>query len=308
MPIRRSTRKALKPAKKQPLKAIKPLFLPGAKRYSFAMRKSLILSISLLALGVGACSSSKKEETVTEKPADQLYAEAQSAFKQKEYQQATNLYDEVERQHPYSQYATKAQLMSAYASFEDDRYDEAILALDRFIELHPGNEDIDYAYYLKSLAYYEQISDVARDQDMTSKAMESFNALILRFPDSKYTRDAKLKRDLTLDHLAGKEMEIGRYYLNRGDVNAAINRFRTVIKEYQTTTHTAEALHRLVEAYMMLGLKTEATRVAAVLGHNYPGSKWYKYSYDILDPELRKKVFEDKSFVDRTVDSLLRPD
>ncbi len=272
------------------------------------MQKSLILAVSLLSLGVAACSSSSKEETVTEKPAKELFDSAQSAFSKKNYQEATTLYNEVERQHPYSEWATKAQLMSAYSSYEDDRYDEAIIALDRFIELHPGNDEIDYAYYLKALTYYEQISDVARDQEMTRKALESLDALIQRFPDSKYARDAKLKRDLTLDHLAGKEMEIGRYYLNRGQVNAAINRFRTVIKEYQTTTHTPEALHRLVEAYMTLGLKAEATRVAAVLGHNYPGSEWYKHSYDILDPALRQQVFEDRSFVDRTVDSLLRPD
>lgn len=243
-----------------------------------------------------------------EKSAEELFDSAQEAFNEKNYQQATNLFNEVERQHPYSQWATKAQLMSAYASYEDDRYHEAILSLDRFIELHPGHEEIDYAYYLKALSYYEQISDVARDQEMTKQAMEALDALILRFPESQYARDAKLKRDLTLDHLAGKEMEIGRYYLNRGQVNAAINRFRTVIKEYQTTTHTPEALHRLVESYMMLGLKAEATRVAAVLGHNYPGSKWYEYSYDILDPALRQQVFEDRSFVDRTIDSLLKPD
>ncbi len=272
------------------------------------MRKSLILSLTFLSLGVAACSSTPKEETVVEKPAGELFDSAQTAFKEKKYQEATNLYNEVERQHPYSEWATKAQLMAAYSSYEDDRYDEAIMALDRFIELHPGNEEIDYAYYLKALTYYEQISDVARDQEMTQKALESLDALIQRFPDSQYARDATLKRDLTLDHLAGKEMEIGRYYLNRGQVNAAINRFRTVIKEYQTTTHTPEALHRLVECYMMLGLKSEATRVAAVLGHNYPGSEWYEHSYKILDPAMRDQVFADQSFMDRTVNSLLRPD
>jgi outer membrane protein assembly factor BamD len=272
------------------------------------MRKSLIFTVSLLCLGVAACSSTKTEEAPIERPAEELFDSAQDAFEQKNYNEATRLYNEVERQHPYSQWATKAQLMSAYASYEDQRFDEAIISLDRFIELHPGHEEIDYAYYLKALTYYKQISDVVRDQQMTQRALEALDALIMRFPESQYARDATLKRDLTLDHLAGKEMEIGRYYLNRGQTNAAINRFRRVIEDYQTTTHVPEALHRLVEAYMTLGLKAEATLVAAVLGHNYPGSKWYEHSYEILDPALRQKVFEDRSFMDRTIDSLLKPD
>lgn len=272
------------------------------------MRKSLIFAVSLLSLGVAACSSTKTDDAPPERPAEELFDSAQDAFDKKNYQEATILYNEVERQHPYSQWATKSQLMSAYASYEDQRFDEAIMSLDRFIELHPGHEEIDYAYYLKALTYYKQISDVARDQQMTQRALEALDALVMRFPDSQYARDATLKRDLTLDHLAGKEMEIGRYYLNRGQTNAAINRFRTVIRDYQTTTHVPEALHRLVEAYMTLGLKAEATRVAAVLGHNYPGSKWYEHSYKILDPELRQKVFDDRSFIDRTVDSLLKAD
>lgn len=272
------------------------------------MRKSLIFTVSLICLGVAACSSTKTDDMPVELPAEELFDSAQNAFEQKNYSEATRLYNEVERQHPYSQWATKAQLMSAYASYEDQRFDEAIMSLDRFIELHPGHEEIDYAYYLKALTYYKQISDVARDQQMTQRALEALDALVMRFPNSQYARDATLKRDLTLDHLAGKEMEIGRYYANRGQTNAAINRFRNVIRDYQTTTHVPEALHRLVESYMTLGLKSEATRVAAVLGHNYPGSKWYENSYKILDPELREQVFADRSFVDRTVDSLLRPD
>jgi len=141
---------------------------------------------------------------------------------------------------------------------------------------------------------------------ITKQALRSFDTLITRFPNSEYTRDAKLKRDLTLDHLAGKEMEIGRYYLNRNEINAAVNRFRTVVKDYQTTTHVPEALHRLVESYLTLGLKGEATRVAAVLGHNYPGSKWYQDSYKILDTKSREKILKDRSFIDKTVDSVFR--
>lgn len=267
------------------------------------------LCLSLLAL-VPACSSSKDKDASAqvEKPVEELYNGAQAALSAKNYDEATRLFEEVERQHPYSQWATKAQLMAAYSAYQGDNYDDAILALDRFIELHPGSEDIDYAYYLKALAYYEQISDVQRDQGLTQQALESFNTLVQRFPESKYSRDAKLKMDLTNDHLAGKQMEIGRYYLNRGEVNAAINRFRTVVKDYQTTTHTPEALHRLVECYLTLGLHTEAERVAAVLGYNYPGSKWYEDTYKIIDPSRRKEVFEGRSTWDKTIDSLFRPD
>lgn len=267
-------------------------------------------------VGVTACSSKDKktldstEQTGIDETqsAEMLYNEANNDLDNKKYRSAINKFQEVERQHPYSKWATKAQMMAAYAAYQEDSYDEAILALNRFVELHPGNEDVDYAYYLKSLAYYEQISDVARDQEMTERALKSFDTLITRFPNSEYTRDAKLKRDLTLDHLAGKEMEIGRYYLNRNQVNAAINRFRTVVKDYQTTTHVPEALHRLVESYLTLGLRTEARRVAAVLGHNYPGSKWYEDSYKILDAKSRQQILEDRSFIDKTVDSLFKPD
>jgi outer membrane protein assembly factor BamD len=184
-------------------------------------------------------------------------------------------------------------MMAAYSYYKRGSYDEAILALDRFMELHPGNQNSDYALYLRALCFYEQITDVARDQEMTALALESLNTLINRYPDSKYARDAILKRDLTLDHLAGKEMEIGRYYLKRGETNAAMNRFLAVVKTYQTTTHVPEALHRLVEIYMTLGLAGRGQRVwHAVLGHNYPGSPWYEDSFKLLTPELRKRSWK----------------
>lgn len=273
------------------------------------LKKTILYALcaSLMVL-LPACSSDKDAKVQEEKPVEELYNGAQKALEDKNYTEATRLFEEVERQHPYSQYATKAQLMAAYSAYEGDNYDDAILALDRFIELHPGSSDIDYAYYLKALAYYEQISDVRRDQALTQESMDAFNTLVQRFPDSKYSRDAKLKMDLTQDHLAGKEMEIGRYYLNRGEVNAAINRFRTVVKDYQTTTHVPEALHRLVECYLSLGLYTEAERVAAVLGYNYPGSKWYQDTYNIIEPSRRKEVFEGRSFMDKTIESLFRAD
>ncbi len=252
-----------------------------------------------------ACAS--EPEKPLEEPVETLYNRASHALDDKNYVEATKYFEEVERQHPYSQWATQAQLMAAFASYEGQRYDEAVMGLDRFIELHPGHKDVDYAYYLKALCYYEQISDVQRDQEMTQKAVEALDTLVKRFPESKYTRDATLKRDLTLDHLAGKEMEIGRYYLNRNEINAAINRFRVVIQKYQTTSHTAEALHRLVESYLTLGLTEEATKVAAVLGYNYPGSKWYKRSFELLDPKARQKILEERGVVDRTVDALFKP-
>ena len=258
---------------------------------------------------LAGCSSSDKQEVPVETAsAESLYERASTAMNDERYIEATKYFEEVERQHPYSKWSTRAQLMAAYASYLDQRYDEAIGSLNRYIQLHPGSEDIDYAYYLKALCFYEQISDVRRDQNMTIQAVKSLNTLIARFPNSEYARDAMLKRDLTLDHLAGKEMEIGRYYLNRGHVNAAINRFRSVVANFQTTSHVAEALHRLVEAYLTLGLKGEAYQVAAVLGHNYPGSKWYERSYMLLDDEQRQKIIDERGIVERTLDTLLKPD
>ncbi len=263
--------------------------------------------LPVLAAGLLSACSSTPEEQVAE-PVDVLYNRAQTAMAEQNYVEATKYFEEVERQHPYSQWATQAQLMAAYSSYEDQRYDEAIMALDRFIELHPGNESVDYAYYLKALCYYEQISDVRRDQDMTIESQKALDSLIKRFPDSKYARDAKLKFDLTQDHLAGKEMEVGRYYLNRGFVNAGINRFRAVVKDFQTTMHVPEALHRLVESYMILGLKDEAYKVAAVLGYNYPGSEWYERSYALLDDTQRKQLMEERGIVDRAIDTIFKPD
>lgn len=270
--------------------------------------RPLFLAACAVALLTGCSSSKEKDAPMPERPAADLFNDANAAVKDGRYNEANKLFDEVERQHPYSDYATQAQIKSAEASYQALRYDDAIISLDRFIELHPGHPNVDYAYYMKAMCYYEQMTDVRRDQQMTMLSLEAFDTLISRFPDSKYARDAQLKRDLALDHLAGKEMEIGRYYLSRNEINAAINRFLVVIKNYQTTTHVPEALHRLVEAYTVLGLKDEATRVAAVLGHNYPGTRWYKDSYDILDPQQRAKLKDERGWMDRTVESILKPE
>lgn len=246
-----------------------------------ARRGTLCLLALVLALGTAGCGTKKKE--YVERPVEQLYNEALDHMQEKLYSEAVASFDEVERQHPYSAWATKAQLMAAYAHYLGNRYDNAILALDRFIQLHPSNRDVAYAMYLKGLSYYEQISDVARDQKITELALNSFKELIARFPQSKYARDAKIKIDLAHDHLAGKEMEIGRYYHEKNQYLAAINRFRNVVENYQTTTHVPEALHRLTEAYLSLGIVDEARKTAAVLGHNFPGSEWYIDSYEIVE-------------------------
>lgn len=225
----------------------------------------------------------EEDQKRAERSVEEIYNNAMDLLQTGWYETAAKEFDEVERQHPYSVWATKAQLMAGYSHYKDGRYDEAIISLDRFIELHPGNRDAPYAYYLKALSYYEQISDVGRDQKMTRLALDAMREVVRRFPNSSYARDARLKLELSQDHLAGKDMAIGRYYQRRTDYLAAINRYRAVIERYQTTTHVPEALHRLTECYLALGITDEAQMSAAVLGHNFPGSQWYEDSYAMLD-------------------------
>jgi outer membrane protein assembly factor BamD len=258
-----------------------------------------LLMIVLVAL-LSACADEEGPKYV-ERQVDEIYNNAVDELDRRNYALAAKLFDEVERQHPYSIWATKAQLMAGFAHYQANDYGEAIIALDRFIQLHPGNQDIAYAYYLKAQCYYEQISDIARDQLATEKALDMLVEVTRRFPGSKYARDARLKIDLTRDHLAGKDMDIGRYYLRRGHYLAAINRFRRVIAEFQTTTHVPEALHRLVEAYTALGIVDEARKSAAVLGHNYPGSEWYSDSYALAEGVERPDK-EQKGFLARAWD------
>lgn len=254
--------------------------LPTTSRRGSAGRVAAVLATVVLLLG--ACASDQEEIAYVERPVEAIYNEAMDQMEAGNYKLAAQTFDEVERQHPYSQWATKAQIMAGYAYYLRGDYDDAVNALTRFIELHPGNRDVAYAYYLKGLCYYEQISDVARDQRMTEQALTVFTDLVRRFPDTDYARDARLKIDLAHDHIAGKEMDVGRFYLRNGHHLAAIGRFRTVVEKYQTTTHVAEALHRLTEAYLALGVVEEARRTAAVLGHNYPDSDWYRDSWRLL--------------------------
>lgn len=234
----------------------------------------------LLAVGCG-----DKEQPYVEKPATDLYIKGYEDMLKNDYKDAALAFDEVERQHPYSEWATRGQLMSAYANYLNGEYDKAITTLDAFIQLHPGYKDIDYAYYLKAISYYDRILAVKRDQRNTYEALNALGAVIKKFPQTKYARDAQFKRDLVYDHLAGKEMDTGRYYMKKRLYFAAINRFETVIDAYQKTTHVPEALHRLVECYLALGLKKEAQMVGAVLGHNFPGSEWYGDTYLLLKGE-----------------------
>lgn len=254
--------------------------MPKPSRAPFA--SPVAAALLVLAALLGGCAATDDEIAYVERPVEAIYNEAMDYMEAGNYKTAAKTFDEVERQHPYSKWATKAQIMAGYAYYLRADYDDAINALNRFIELHPGSRDVAYAYYLKGLCYYEQISDVARDQRMTEQALTVFTDLVRRFPDTDYGRDARLKVDLANDHLAGKEMDVGRFYLRRGNHLAAIGRFRTVVEKYQTTTHVAEALHRLTEAYLALGVVDEARHTAAVLGHNYPDSDWYRDSWRLL--------------------------
>ncbi len=243
-------------------------------------RWSAAVVISCLLL-LGACGTTEDEPYV-ERPVNELYNQAMDDLESGDNKKAARLFDEVERQHPYSSWAIKAQLLAAYAHYRANEYDEAVSALDRYIELHPASPDVPYAYYLKGLSYYERISDIHRDQEMSEQARRVFEELVNRYPDSEYARDARLKIDLCDDHLAGKEMVVGRYYLQRGYYLAAINRFKTVIDKFQTTTHVPEALLRLTESYTALGIDDEARKSAAVLGYNFPQTEWYEDAYALV--------------------------
>jgi outer membrane protein assembly factor BamD len=259
----------------------------------------LIVAATLLLSGCGG-----KKDTYVEMPVDKLYNDAMNSVVKEDWDKAAQQFDEVDRQHPYSVWATKAQLMAAYALYEANKYDQSIVAADRFIQLHPGNRDVAYAYYLKALDYYVQIADVGRDQGVTRQALAALGEVVRRFPDSRYGRDAQLKMQLATDHLAGKEMDIGRFYETQRYYLAAINRFRRVVDLYQTTTHVPEALERLTECYIALGLRNEAEKTAAVLGYNYPGSKWYQRAYALVTGKQTETASTDKGWFGEVVDSI----
>ena len=227
-------------------------------------------------------NANKDAANYRERSVEQIYADGWRAIGAGAWDLCAATFNEVDRQHPYSVWARRAMLISAFCSYQSNSYTQAIATADQYISLHPGSNEVAYAFYIKAISLYEQIVDIGRDQSNTEGALVALQDVVQRFPDTEYARDATLKIDLTNDHLAGKEMAVGRYYLSRGDFIGAINRFRTVIDQYQTTPQIAEALERICEAYYSLGLDSEAQTAAAVLGKNYPGSEWYKNAYNII--------------------------
>jgi len=267
---------------------------------------SLLRLLPLLVL-VGfltACASSDDKE-MPEKPPEVLYNEATDLMDKKDYKEASRRFEEVERQHPYSQWATRAQLMSGFALYQALDYEGAITALDEYIRIHPGSDKVAYAYYLRALCDYERLADVRRDQSFSLNALKELQTIVSRFPETPYAKDAILKIALVNDHLAGSEMEIGRNYMNQKLFTAAVGRFRTVVEKYQSTSHVPEALHRLVECYLALGIVNEAKATAAVLGHNFPGSQWYQDSYGLLVKNDLAPAGDSENWVTRTWKSVL---
>src|SRR3569623_1814950 len=247
-------------------------------------RRAPIVLAVVAAVSVSACGTiiKKKKNTdlsIQERPFVLLYGAGARQLERHRWDAAGVYMKEVERQHPYSEWSRRAILMQAYAHYEANEYDEAIGDADRFIQLYPGNPSTPYAYYLKAVCYFERILDVGRDQASTGQALNALREVTNRYPNTEYAQDARLKIDMVNDQLAGKEMTVGRWYLRNGAPLAAVNRFKGVIDRYQTTSHSPEALYRLVEANLTLGLFDEAKRNAAVLGANYPGGQWYADAY-----------------------------
>ena len=254
-------------------------------------RPALVACIVALALAGCAGKAKRPKLVYEERPVELLYATGADRLDRGLWNQAVDYFQEVERQHPYSEWSRRAILMTAYAHYQANNYAEAIGDADRFISLYPGNPAATYAHYLKAICYFEQIVDVGRDQAATGQALANLQEVVQRYPRTEYAADARLKIDMVNDQLAGKEMTIGRWYLRQGDTIAALGRFRAVIDRYQTTSHAPEALYRLVEAYLTLGLAEEAKRNGAVLGFNYPGDAWYGDAYELLtDRGLRPAI------------------
>jgi outer membrane protein assembly factor BamD len=255
-------------------------------------RVATALVACAIILPVTGCATNRAKSDVNYVASDvnTLYGVAKERLDRGEYEDAAKLFDEVERQHPYSVWARRAQLMSSFSYYMAQKYPDAVSSSQRFLTIHPGNKDAPYASYLIAMSYYNQIADVSRDQKVTGQALDSFNELIRRYPESRYASDARLKLDLINDHLAGKEMEVGRFYQRSGNWLASVQRFRSVVDKYQTTSHTPEALMRLTESYLALGIPTEAEKSAAILGRNYPGSDWYKHAFDLIQRKAPRRA------------------
>jgi len=252
-----------------------------------------VVTGALLLTLVAGCGSAPREPPLESFTAEEIYRRGEWELEnERRGGEATRFFGEVERLYPYSEWAKRALIMQAFAHHRAKNYEEARAAAQRFIDFYPADEDAAYAQYLLALSYYDQIDAIGRDQGLTFQALQALREVIERYPESEYARSAILKFDLAFDHLAAKEMEIGRFYLRRGHYAAAINRFRVVVQDFQTTTHTPEALHRLVEAYLALGLADEAQTAAAILGYNFQGNPFYADSHRLLtrqglEPEAR---------------------
>jgi outer membrane protein assembly factor BamD len=265
-----------------------------------------LFALTLLAAPLGGCDTLSsfwnKDEPQLEEPADKLYNEGLFLMNSKgDVKTAAKRFEEVDRQHPYSEWARKSLIMSAYAYYQAGNYDDSINAARRYITLHPGSPDAAYAQFLIGSSYFDQIRDTSRDQERTEKAINSLDEVVRKYPNSEYAVSAKKKMEIARDQLAGKEMMIGRYYMERRDMTGAINRFKLVVTRYQTTRHVEEALLRLTEAYMALGIVGEAQTSAAVLGHNFPDSRWYKDAYALvkergLEPSENKSSWISQAF------------
>lgn len=243
-----------------------------------------VLGTALCLVLLASCGAGRNREVPLDSlTAEDIYRRAEASLESStKPDTAIRLFSEVERLYPYTEWAKRALIMQAFAQHKARDYEDARGSAQRFLDLYPGDEDAAYAQYLLALSYYDQIDEVGRDQGLTFLALQAMRDVIEKYPDSDYARSSILKFDLAFDHLAGKEMEIGRYYLRRGHYSAAINRFRSVVQDFQTTTHTAEALHRLVEGYLALGFTDEAQTAAAILGHNYQSSPFYQDSFNLL--------------------------
>ena len=242
-----------------------------------------LAAVALMAIALGACSLFDKDVVVPDEPADKLYNEGLYLLNnKKDFKGAAKKFEEVDRQHPYSEWARKSLIMSAFAYYEAGAYDDCINSARRYVTLHPGSQDTAYAQYLIGASHFDQMPEISRDQERTEKAVQSLEEVARKYPNTEYAVSAKRKIEIARDQLAGKEMDIGRQLLNTRNYTGAINRFKVVVTRYQRTRHVEEALLRLTEAYMALGIVEEAQTSAAVLGHNFPDSRWYKDAYALM--------------------------
>jgi outer membrane protein assembly factor BamD len=274
--------------------------LPSSRRPARPKALAIVLAAATLALALGGCNLFDKDKVLPDEPGDKLYNEGLYLLNErKNPKEAAKKFEEVDRQHPYSEWARKSLIMTAYANYTARQYEDAISAAKRYVTLHPGSADAAYAQYLIASSYYDQIPDVTRDQQRTEKAMESLEEVVRRFPTTEYATSAKQKLQVARDQLAGKEMSVGRYYLEKKDYVGAINRFKVVVTKYQTTRHVEEALMRLSEAYMAMGIVPEAQTAAAVLGHNFPDSIWYRDAYKLVQSRGKEPYENQESWISK---------